>query len=95
MVAALEKKSQLGLISSFQGRLQTFEDLDQFFGPKQENANYSCGICLNFKHRSTASMRSHIEAKHFPGLFTHHCPICGEICKSKNALITHNRKFHK
>ena len=75
-------------------QVKNFEDLDQFFGPKQYGL-YSCGICLTFTSRSSANLRMHIEAKHFPGTFVHHCSLCGEECKSKNALVGHTRRKHK
>ena len=75
-------------------QVKNFEDLDQFFGPKL-NGLYSCGICLTFTSRSSANLRMHLEAKHFPGTFVHNCQVCGEECKSKNALIGHTRRKHK
>jgi len=91
---ALLEQGGEGVGDTAKDELKNFEDLDQFFGPKQSGL-YSCGICLTFTSRSSANLRMHLEAKHFPGTFVHNCQVCGEECKSKNALIGHTRRKHK
>ena len=72
---------------------QRFEDLDQYIGVKIDG-RWPCGICFAFKHQWKANVRNHIESKHFPGTFTHLCPLCGEACGSRQSLENHKRK-HK
>ena len=52
---------------------------------------WQCTDC----HLTTKStnLRNHIESKHVP-TSGHYCLKCGKFCKSKNALITHNHRFH-
>ena len=59
---------------------------------RRENQEYHCVICFQFKHKSTAAMRNHIEAKHFPDMFTHECFHCKAILNTRSALDSHKRK---
>ena len=68
----------------------TFEELDQFI--RRENQEYFCSICLGFRHKSTASIRNHLESKHFNGKFSHPCPHCPAILNTRKALENHRRK---
>ena len=77
----------------FQGSIQCYEDLDQFITPR-ESDHYSCGLCHQFRHRSTMSVRWHLEAKHFPGCFTHQCHHCDAILPTRRALDSHVKREH-
>lgn len=41
----------------------------------------------------STNLRNHIESRHVE-TSGHTCQQCGKFCKSKNALITHNHRFH-
>lgn len=77
----------------FQGSIQCYEELDQFITPR-ESDHYSCGLCHQFRHRSTMSVRWHLEAKHFPGCFTHQCLHCEAILPTRRALDSHVKREH-
>ena len=79
------------MLLSLQGSLLSYEDLDQFFGPR-ENENYTCGLCGQFRHRSTTALRCHIESKHFPNTFTHTCDLCLATFGTRKALLNHKSK---
>ena len=86
-------KNWIWTISCFQGSIESYEDLDQFITPR-ENDHYSCGLCHMFRHRSTGSVRWHLESKHFPNFFIHHCPHCQAVLPTRRALDTHVKKEH-
>ena len=77
-----------------QGPLLSYEDLDQYIGPREAD-HYTCTLCDQFRHRSTTSLRCHIESKHFPHTFSHQCDICLAMMGTRKALLNHKAKCKK
>jgi len=70
------------------------EDLLQYIG-KDQFGNYLCMLCNDFKHKSRANVRNHVESKHFTNMFIYECDICGKTAASQQALHRHKSSYHK
>ena len=57
------------------------------------NGKYSCNVC-GFITRDKYNMRLHLERRHQLGQ-GYWCFQCGEHCKTKADLSTHNIKAHR
>jgi hypothetical protein len=55
---------------------------------------YYCGICSQFSNKGAANVRNHVEAKHFPNMFTYSCELCEKTFGKKTALYNHRRNMH-
>ena len=69
--------------------------LYEYVGYDAESGKHICLKCSNFSHKSRSNARNHVEAVHFPALFTYSCQACGQETGSKNALNIHMTRFHK
>ena len=69
--------------------------LYEYVGYDAESGRHVCLKCSNFSHKSRSNARNHVEAVHFPALFTYSCQVCGQETGSKNALNIHMTRFHK
>ena len=69
--------------------------LYEYVGYDAESGKHICLKCSNFSHKSRSNARNHVEAVHFPALFTYSCQVCGQETGSKNALNIHMTRFHK
>ena len=56
--------------------IRTSEDLKKFILREPVTKLSVCGICTEFRHKSMTNVSAHIEAKHFPNLFTYKCIFC-------------------
>jgi len=70
---------------------KTPSDLNQYMMRNDQNIP-TCGICYKFSNKTTTCVRNHIEAIHFPNIFTYSCPLCANQFNSKNALYNHKAK---
>jgi len=70
---------------------KTPSDLNLYMIRNDENIP-TCGICFKFSNKTTTCVRNHIEAIHFPNIFTYSCPICTTQFNTKNALYNHKAK---
>ena len=72
------------------------EEVLQTHVKKDENTNiYYCNICRQFSNRGSANVRNHVEAKHFPNMFTYSCELCDMTFGKKTALYNHRKNIHK
>ena len=63
---------------------------------KDETNNlYFCDICRQFSNRGAANVRNHVEAKHFPNMFTYQCELCHMTFGKKTALYNHRKNTHR
>ena len=63
---------------------------------KDETNNlYFCDICRQFSNRGAANVRNHVEAKHFPNMFTYTCELCDMTFGKKTALYNHRKNTHR
>ena len=69
--------------------------LYEYVGYDSESGKHICLKCSTFSHKSRSNARNHVEAVHFPALFTYSCQVCGQETGSKNALNIHMTRFHK
>jgi len=76
------------------GTISRPEDLLQYIG-KDQLANHLCMLCNDFKHKSRANVRNHVESKHFTNMFVYECDICGKTAASQQALHRHKSSYHK
>ena len=76
------------------GTISRPEDLLQYIG-KDLLGNHLCMLCNDFKHKSRANERNHVESKHFTNLFVYECDICGKTAASQQALHRHKSSYHK
>jgi len=76
------------------GTISRPEDLLQYIG-KDQLGNHLCMLCNDFKHKSRANVRNHVESKHFTNLFIYECDICGKTAASQQALHRHKSSYHK
>ena len=76
------------------GIVNTYEDLDQFLG-LDDMGRKCCGICSTFFSQNTKDLRFHIEAVHFPNVFSYQCPDCPTVVNTRKALANHKYKFHR
>jgi len=70
-------------------------DLNQYVSYDPTEEKYFCQICGNFTFRSRYNVRNHVEAVHFPNVFSYSCDFCGKAVGSKNALSIHMTRMHK
>ena len=69
-------------------------DLKQFVRKDQNSLKYHCTLCTTFSQKSITNTRNHVEADHFPNMFTYHCDQCDEKLSNKNNYATHNASTH-
>ena len=53
---------------------------------------FTCSICMRFRHQARANVKNHVESKHFPNSFTYTCDLCGNITHTKQAHQNHRSK---
>jgi len=70
-------------------------ELNQYVAYNQTEGKYFCQICEKFTFRSRYNVRNHVEAVHFPNVFTYPCQMCEQSVGSKNALSIHMTRMHK
>jgi len=56
---------------------------------------FRCTLCDMFSHNGRAHVRNHVEAKHFPDLFTYSCEHCDKTFKTKCNLAMHRSRVHR
>ena len=69
-------------------------DLKQFVRKDQNSLKYHCTLCTTFSQKSITNTRNHVEADHFPNMFTYHCDQCDEKLSNKNNYASHNASTH-
>ena len=90
-VVVLSPSVKLVMIS---GTISRPEDLLQYID-KDQLGNHLCMLCNDFKHKSRANVRNHVESKHFTNLFVYECDVCGKTAASQQALHRHKSSYHK
>jgi len=70
-------------------------DLNQYVSYDPAEEKYFCQICQKFTFRSRYNVRNHVEAVHFPNVFSYSCEFCEKAVGSKNALSIHMTRMHK
>ena len=60
---------------------------------KSGEQGYFCALCGKSSGRKY-NLINHIESFHFPGMFVHKCPTCGNHSKTRAALDVH-KGIHK
>ena len=70
-------------------------DLNQYVSYDPTEEKYFCQICQKFTFRSRYNVRNHVEAVHFPNVFSYSCDFCEKAVGSKNALSIHMTRMHK
>ena len=48
-----------------------------------------CGLCFQYSNSSVTNVRNHIESKHFPGMMSYTCQMCGKIFSTKQSMDKH------
>ena len=66
-------------------------DLDRYI-LRNPDKSHSCSICCLFSHKIRTAVRNHIEAIHFPSLFTYTCERCSVQFSNKTAINNHKSK---
>ena len=74
------------------GDIRKPKDLEQYIFTSEDGSMF-CGICQQTQNRRD-HLREHIEAKHFPNIFTYQCSQCSFVVGSKKALYNHNQRAH-
>ena len=72
----------------------TPEDLGQYVVSDMNIKEYHCALCETFKAKLPSTVKNHLEAIHFPGLFLYTCEICEKTLKGRNALNIHKSTMH-
>ena len=70
-------------------------DLMQYVTRDPQDKKFYCTICNVFSHLKAACTRNHVEAKHFPNVFSYECPVCSQSFHSKISLNGHKASKHK
>ena len=70
-------------------------DLMQYVTRDLQDKKFYCTICNVFSHLKAACTRNHVEAKHFPNVFSYECPVCSQSFHSKISLNGHKASKHK
>ena len=68
---------------------QCIEDFDRLI--VRDGIEKVCSLCGVFRNKTITNVRCHIEAKHYPGLFSYTCEGCRKLCRTKNAFVQHKK----
>ena len=68
---------------------QCIEDFDRLI--VRDGIEKVCSLCGVFRNKTITNVRCHIEAKHYPGLFSYTCEGCRKLCRTKNAFMQHKK----
>ena len=74
------------------GNIINPQDFDQYILTSEDGSFY-CGIC-NQAMNQKGHLKEHIEAKHFPNVFSYQCSECSHVVGSKIALRNHKKRTH-
>ena len=55
---------------------------------------YHCELCSLFSHVARGNARNHVEARHFPNMFTYHCDLCDKTYSSRDTYASHRSIKH-
>ena len=58
-----------------------------------EDGSFCCGICYQAMNKKD-NLKKHIEARHFPNVFSYQCSECSFVVGNKKALHNHIRLKH-
>ena len=81
-------------ITTVTGLIQDPSELLQYVSKDLHSNKHFCNICNGFSHQWKASVRNHVESKHFPDIFTYSCQQCSETFRSNQALAKHRSRKH-
>ena len=48
-----------------------------------------CGLCHQYRNNSVTNVKKHIESKHFPGLVSYTCDLCGKDFATRYSIDKH------
>jgi len=84
-----------GTLVDADGNKGAEEALKSHVKKDETNNLYFCDICRQFSNRGAANVRNHVEAKHFPNMFTYTCELCDMTFGKKTALYNHRKNTHR
>ena len=66
------------------------QDFDQYV-TKLADGTFRCEICYEVM-KSSGNLKSHVESKHFPNVFSYQCHVCNVTLGTKKALYRHRQR---
>ena len=94
-VAVANSPLDEGQLDDLDGKVKSMMErsLDMIANGKSGQIRASiCKVCG--KEGLGRNIKRHIEANHLEEQYSHHCNLCGKICRSRNMLWEHKHKNH-